>query len=154
MPAGISVRARAAAAIVPMVILAAAGCGGPKMAPEVSGTVTMGGHPLEGVVVTFYPMTEGRDGLPFSKGTTDAAGHYTLTLPDGKPGAVVGQSRVVVNWPPRERTDTPGTQPKRPVQPFIPVRYTVATETPLIYEVKVGTAQVIDLALDPNLPPS
>src|SRR5262249_49842706 len=152
MAAGTSLRAHAAAAVALIVILASGGCGGPKMATEVGGTVTMGGKPLEGVVVTFYPVTDERDGLPVPKGTTDTAGHYTLTLPDGKPGAVIGQNRVVVNWPPRERSDTPGTQTKRPVQPFIPVRYTVASETPLIYEVKAGAAQVIDLTLDPNLP--
>ena len=151
MPIATSMRVGAVAGAV-LLILAAAGCSGPKMAPEVSGTVTMGGQPLAGVIVTYYPITEDRDGLPFAKGTTDAAGHYILTLPDGKPGATVGKSRVVVNWPPRERSDTPDTQPKRLAQPFIPLRYTVASETPLIYEVKAGASQVIDLALDPNLP--
>src|SRR5262249_14120625 len=143
MTAGIN--ARVAAGLT--VVLAAAGCGGPKTVPEVSGTVTMGGQPLVGVVVTYYPVTEGRDGLPYAKGTTDGAGHYTLTLPDGKPGAVVGQSRVVVNWPPRDRSDAPDKQAKRPAQPFIPVRYTVVTETPLNFEVKAGGVQVIDLVL-------
>ena len=152
MLAGTSVGTRAAVAIV-LVALVTAGCGGARTSPEVSGTVTMGGQPLVGVIVTFYPMTDERDGLPFARGTTDAAGHYTLSLPDGKPGAVVGPSRVVVNWPPRERSDSPDTPPKRPVQPFIPVRYTVATETPLVFEVKAGSAQVIDLPLDPSLPP-
>jgi hypothetical protein len=150
MKAGTSLRGRSAAVL--SIVLAATGCGSPKTAPEVSGTVTMGGKPLAGVIVTFYPVTEGRDGLPYARGTTDGAGHYTLTLPDGKPGAVVGQSRVVVNWPLHDRSDTPDKQAKRPTQPVIPIRYTVATETPLLFEVKTGAAQVIDLTLDPNLP--
>jgi hypothetical protein len=152
MKASTSLRAKPAATFLLSICLAAAGCGSPKTAPEVGGAVTMGGKPLVGVIVTFYPVTEERDGLPFARGTTDSVGHYTLTLSNGKPGAVVGQSRVVVNWPPRDRSDTPDKQAKRPAQLFIPVRYTVATETPLVFEVKTGAAQVIDLTLDPNLP--
>ena len=147
-------RPRPAVLSVVLVALFTAGCGGPKVNTQVSGTVMMGGKPLEGVIVTFYPVVEGTDGLPFARGTTDATGHYTLALANGKSGAVVGQTRVVVNWPPRERSDTPEVPPKRPIQPFIPVRYTVASETPLIFDVKSGGPQTIDLTLDPNLPAS
>jgi hypothetical protein len=112
----------------------------------------MGGKPLSGVIVTYYPVTEGTEALPVATGKTDSAGRYSLELKDGKPGATVGQNRAVVNWPLRDRSDQQDQRPKQAAQPFIPVRYTVASETPLIVVVKPGGPQSIDLTLDPNLP--
>jgi hypothetical protein len=138
----VSIRLWAAAAL-----LALAGCGGPKFNyAEVEGKVTLGGQPLSGVVVTFYPDSEGKEQLPYARGTTDAAGAYALATMDGKPGALVGKNRVVVNWPLRERRDDKGPPPPPPGPP-IPIAYTVATETPLVVEVKAGPRQTIDLPL-------
>jgi hypothetical protein len=129
-------------------LLAAAGCGGPPLVlAEVQGKVTLNGTPLSGVVVTFYPDGVGKDSPPYARGTTDDAGHYKLTTQDSKPGAVVGKHRVVVNWPPRERSDDPDKAPPKPPGPPIPVKYTVASDTPLIFDVKAGGAQTIDLPL-------
>jgi hypothetical protein len=126
-------------------LLGLAGCGQPLKYAEVEGKVTLGGKPLSGVKVTFYPYTDGPDQPPYATGTTDAAGMYTLALQDGKPGALVGKHRVVVNWPlPERRPDAP---PPPPPGPPIPIEYTVADQTKLIVEVKEGGRQTINLPL-------
>jgi hypothetical protein len=112
---------------------------------EVEGTVTLGGKTLSGVNVTFYPDSAGVEQLPYATGKTDGTGRYSLTLQSGKPGALVGKNRVVVNRPTPERRDDQPRPP--PPSPAIPVQYTVATETPLIVEVKPGGRQTIDLPL-------
>jgi hypothetical protein len=134
-----------------ILLLTAAGCG-PKAKTdfaEVEGKVTLGGKPLSGVKVTFYPDSEAPEQLPYATGSTDAAGVYTLTAVTGRPGALVGKNRVVVNWPPRERSDDPNRPPSPPPGPAIPVQYTVAGQTTLIVEVKAGPKQTIDLPLQP-----
>src|ERR1700722_10658519 len=85
-------------------LFAAAGCASHANLEyaEVKGKVTLEGVPLAGVLVTFYPDTEGTQGLPYTRATTDEAGMYELADAEGKPGAVVGKCRVVVAWP-RER---------------------------------------------------
>jgi hypothetical protein len=128
-------------------LLALSGCSsGPKLEyAEVEGTVTLGGKPLSGVEVTFYPDYEGGKQLPYATGKTDSSGKYTLNLQSGKPGALVGKNRVVVNWPLPERRDDQKRPP--PPGPMIPVLYTVAGDTPLRMEVKSGDRQIIDLIL-------
>jgi hypothetical protein len=113
---------------------------------EVEGKVTLAGKPLSGVKVTFYPDNEGAEQLPYASGMTDGTGTYTLTAVTGKPGALVGKNRVVVNWPLRDR----GADPDKPPPlsgPPIPIDYTVAGQTPLRVEVKAGPRQTIDLPL-------
>jgi hypothetical protein len=112
---------------------------------EVEGKVTLGGKPLSGVEVTFYPDNDEPKQLPYATGKTDAAGSYTLTLANGKPGALAGKNRVVVNWPLPERGD--GQHRPPPPGPTIPVPYTVVSDTPLRLEVKPGGRQTIDLNL-------
>jgi hypothetical protein len=75
------------------VFFAVTGCsGGPVFAP-VTGTLTVGGKPLENVQVEFWPQVSG----PRSLGVTDKDGHYTLTSDNGKePGAVIGPHKVVL----------------------------------------------------------
>jgi hypothetical protein len=131
------------------VLLALAGCGGPKYTfAEVQGKVTLGDKPLSGVIVTFYPDSEASEQPPYARGTTDEAGTYTLTRTTGEAGALVGKHRVVVNWPPPERRDD--RPPPPPPSPAIPLPYTVATQTPLLVEVKAGPRQTIDLPLQPG----
>jgi hypothetical protein len=114
-----------------------AGCSKSGSSAEVTGTVRFDGKPLPGVVVTFYPVVPaGEPRLPFSRATTDAAGKFALISEDGKPGAVVGQHRVVVNWPVRSGHEMKANPDPGPP---IPVPYTSVTETPLQnIEVKAG----------------
>ena len=137
-------RASACLGSVPLLLLAGCGLGTKLEYAEVEGTVTLGGKTLSGVYVTFYPDSEGTEQLPYATGKTDGTGRYSLALQSGKPGALVGKNRVVVNWPAPERRDD---QPRPQPSPAIPVQYTVATETPLIVEVKPGGRQTIDLPL-------
>jgi hypothetical protein len=127
-----------------------AGCssGPPVERAPVQGKVTLDGTLLTGVIVTFYPITEGIEGLPYARGTTDAEGAYELVDADGKPGAVVGKNRVVVRWP-RERGGDRSPEDKQ----SIPLRYTVANDTPIIVEVQPGGMQTINLQLKKNFGP-
>jgi hypothetical protein len=125
------------------------GCSRQAEFGEVQGTVTLSGKPLAGVVVTFYPETIGNESAPSARGKTDAAGNYALTT-DGKAGALVGKHRVVVKWPLAERVENWDKAPhQRPLEATIPRKYTVAADTPLIFEVKAGAPQTIDLVLRP-----
>jgi hypothetical protein len=119
------------------------GCGSGKLEyGEVEGKVTLDKKPLVGVKVAFYPDSDSNEQLPYATGLTDASGMYTLALRDGKPGALVGKNRVVVNWPPGDR----GSPEPVPAPPAIPVRFTVADQSPLVVEVKEGK-QTINLEL-------
>jgi hypothetical protein len=119
------------------------GCGSGKLEyGEVEGKVTLDKKPLAGVKVAFYPDSDGNEQLPYATGLTDASGMYTLALRDGKRGALIGRNRVVVNWPPRDR----GSPEPVHATPAIPVRFTVADQSPLVVEVKEGK-QTINLEL-------
>jgi hypothetical protein len=145
MRASFNVRGAAAGGLA-VALLTFAGCSARQEYVEVEGTVTLNKKPLHGAMVAFYPDSEGTKQLPYSTATTDASGHYVLTCADGKSGALVGKHRVVVHWPPEEHPSDPRQRPKPPGPP-IPVRYTVATETPLLIEVKSDGPQKLDLPL-------
>src|ERR1019366_5062373 len=117
-------------------LLMVVGCGRSRDYAQVEGKVTMAGRPLAGVRVWFYPEAEGVEQPPIATGTTDASGVYTLTAETGKPGALVGKNRVVVNWPLPERD--PSKPPPRLLGPPIPLPYTQAVDTPLSFVVKSG----------------
>lgn len=73
------------------------GCGGVSDMPEladVSGTVTMDGKPVVGIIILFKP-DKGRPAM----GTTDAEGKYTLEYLHDEVGTKVGPSTVSFEWP-------------------------------------------------------
>ena len=74
-----------------------AGCAGSKPdLPEVvpvTGVVTLDGAPAAGVNVTFIPVGSTAGGASY--GATDAGGKYELKSNDGRPGAAVGEFKVV-----------------------------------------------------------
>lgn len=139
--------------ILPLALLAAAGCSGqdPNLPPLVpaAGTVTLGGKPLSGAQVTFTPAgatrgtgAEGRTGkdgryeLSSAHGRGAAAGEYRVTIaklvmPDGSdyaPGAGVG----------------PADSPAREV---LPPRYSDPHRTTLTATVPAAGSGTIDFAL-------
>lgn len=75
--------------ILPLFML---GCSGGESLEliETKGKVLLGGEPVEGAVVTFYP----EDG-PAAQGRTDASGLFTLST-NGEAGAVAGKHRIAV----------------------------------------------------------
>jgi hypothetical protein len=112
---------------------------------EVDGTVNLAGKPLSGAVVEFHPIVSaGKEGLPFSRATTDGAGRYELICVNDRPGAVVGPHRVVVRWPDAPRN--PEAPPKARAGPIIPLAYTVARDSPLRVQV-VPERRIYDLNL-------
>lgn len=90
----------------------------------VSGTVTMNGQPLPGVLVSFYPSQSG----PASAGVTDSSGKFNLHDRDGTPGAVAGEHSVMIITAPTES----GAPAKETILP----KYN--TETELKETVKEG----------------
>lgn len=87
----------------------AGGCGRSDLPPlgTVSGTVTLDGEPLSGVIINFKP-DEGRA----ATATTDEQGNYTLAYTYGVKGTKVGPATVMFEWP----LETPGRA--------IPAKYT------------------------------
>src|SRR5438132_10533557 len=82
-------------------LLFAAGCGGPTLAP-VSGKVTLDDKPLAGATVGFYPLdAKSPASAPTSSGRTNDKGEYKLqTVMTSRPGAVVGKHRVSITVEP------------------------------------------------------
>ncbi len=81
-------------AIAMLGVVSLAGCGeqsGPELG-QVTGTITKGGAPLVGADLEFYPTGDGGA----SYGTSDEQGNFTLRYSTGKPGAMVGDHKVVV----------------------------------------------------------
>lgn len=76
-----------------LLFLFALGCGqsGPATA-QVSGVIKLNGEPVEGAMVMFQPVAEGRS----SRGLTDANGRYTLNYVGDQNGALIGEHVVTV----------------------------------------------------------
>jgi hypothetical protein len=131
--------------LLPLVLL---GCSGPALEfAEVEGQVTLNKKPLSGVLVRFYPVSAGKEQLPYATGMTDADGKYTLWHHDRQAGALVGPNRAVVTWPSRDMRNAGRDKPLPPPTETIPIQYTVASDTPLVVEVKSGGRQTIDLPI-------
>lgn len=102
-----------------------------------TGTVTMDGKPLSGVIVVFKPDV-GRAG----SGTTDANGKYELIYRYGVKGTKVGMNTISFEWP----TGYTGGGPA------IPARY--GTHTELREEVSPGMNPIdFELDSDPGAAP-
>lgn len=89
-----------------LLLFALAGCNGNvrPLAP-VSGRVTLDGKPLAGGSVVVQPVAPpgsviaGKGSVAFC----DADGHYQLETIDGKPGAVIGEHRVRIYGPRKQK---------------------------------------------------
>lgn len=81
------------------VAIAASGCGGDKFkTAEVTGTVTVEGEPVAGVMLEFEPERVAGAILPAAYGSTDAEGRYRLERVGGS-GGVVGKNTVRISAP-------------------------------------------------------
>ena len=74
---------------VPLVLAAAAGCGGDQKLAPVTGTLTYKGKPVTNAYLRFRPEF----GRP-SWGQTDELGHFKLNYDRDQDGAVVGKHKV------------------------------------------------------------
>lgn len=132
-----------------LVALAPFGCSkggsGVNLAP-VKGTVTMGGKPVEGAVVSFNMESAPRVAV----GETDANGNYSLMMFDKDDGAVVGQNVVTITGaevaaaPPTSSDEYAkvmgigGTAPPKTTKTVIPSKYADLKKALLKVNVKVG----------------
>jgi hypothetical protein len=86
-------------ALLAVLTIGLAGCGGGPQYVAVSGVVTMDGKPYKGAVVNFQPMGTKDNPYPGrgSYGHTDDQGRFTLVVDDKITGAVVGKHRVRIS---------------------------------------------------------
>lgn len=125
----------------------------PKTYP-VTGTVTMGGAPVDGANVIFQLS----DGSRSSSGVTDASGNYTLSTFASEDGALPGEYRVAVTKYEKEAAasgqfdestytepdpNAPSTGPKN----LLPAKYANAQSSGLTATVK-EESNTIDLTLE------
>lgn len=122
-----------------------ASCGGPDLPDRarVEGTVTLDGTPVTTGEVMFVPDTSQGNSGPPAMGTIDAEGHYELTTDRsgrGGDGAVVGWHKVRV----QAREDV---EPGEMARSLVPERYGDEARSRLVFEVKAGEVNEIDLEL-------
>jgi hypothetical protein len=124
--------------------LALCGCGGAEMAP-VSGKITIEGQPVGPGTVIFEPDASAGTTGPPSVGNFGPDGLYSLTTASHGEGAVVGRHRVTI-----QSTGPGGYGDETPVDPAtaIPARYSSASESGLMAEVKSGSNPSIDFDLE------
>jgi hypothetical protein len=136
-----------------LVLLAGCGTADPMLVP-VSGRLTLGDKPLGNVQVDFHPDPDAGGAGPSSSAVTDADGKFTLVCQaqGGKPGAVVGNHRVVLTDLDRYgnvfvgrgdyRTDDPKGPKETPKLPRFPATYSDLTRPVLKQAVSAGMAPV------------
>lgn len=124
------------ALLLPVLLLAAIGCGGNKSG-TVSGTVTFQGKPMPGGYINFYSVTSDGRLLTQKSGSIGGDGAYSV---DKVP---VGDVKITVQPPPGElktdMTDKKGSLPKRGPPPVtLPDKYQDVERTDLKYTVAPG----------------
>jgi len=151
--------------VLPVLLLAAAGCSSRYKPVPVSGEVTLNGKPVEGATVYFYAATDGPEGRP-AVGTTDKAGQFRLGTMGNADGALPGEYKVVVtkfvpsdpNLKIPDFPDTPEGRAKRedflyrvygerksPIKNVLPAKYENPASTPLECSVKGRTTVKLEL---------
>jgi hypothetical protein len=80
--------------LVMLLLLAGCGDGRPSLV-QVSGVVKVDGNPVEGAIVSFVPISEGKGGYKRpSDGVTDASGKFTIGTYDKTDGIPTGKYKV------------------------------------------------------------
>ncbi len=131
-----------------------AGCSSnePTLA-EVKGKLVMNGKPLGNVKVSFHPDPDRGTKGNGSSGVTDAEGNFALQYAVGKPGAIVGSHRVVledldvygnvfVGRGDYRREDGKGGQLEVPKKNRFPEIFTDLGRTPLKQDVTAGMGPI------------
>jgi hypothetical protein len=137
-------------------VLVIAGCGRSSNHPAtfvVTGTVTLGGKPVEGGIITFRPA---EDQYP-ANGITDADGRYELTTFSIGDGAMAGRYRVIMmkfeettrkggSGSPEEYVPLVGPTPAP--KNLLPAKYADATKSGLTVEVQPEQSNSFDFELE------
>ena len=128
-------------------LLTSVGCGGGAAEDRptvysVTGKLTVGGQPLQGVTVTLVPVAGGPSGL----GKTASDGSFIIVTPNAGEGAVPGTHKVILSSVDASKVDnsrysSPSgaapTEDPTQVKGPIPAEYTNVEQTP--QSVKVET---------------
>jgi len=126
-------------ALVALLLPLTAGCSRGPARGTVSGTVTLDGKPLPGVIVIFHPHEHQ---APLARGTSTETGEFVLDADDGGNGVVVGPYRVVV-LDPQSLAAGLGAVPGQSAQTGrVPPRYQSWEQTSLEIEVLSESAAV------------
>jgi hypothetical protein len=130
------------------VVAGCAGSQGPETV-EVTGTVTMGGKPVEGANVIFHPLDGGESTLA-SQSVTNAAGQFELATHVGggkyRPGIVPGKYAVVVTKLDTAAIATTFAPPKN----LLPKKYSDPASSGLTADVVAGGLNDFPFQLDAN----
>lgn len=129
-----------AGGLVAISSIVAAGCGGSDGRVPVSGTVTLDGRPAAGVTVWFHasPKTKGNGGYA----DTDAAGSFTATTHQARPGLYPGEYAITVTAAGARSGSDDGASTRGPV----PGVYTRPETTPFRITID-GRQGPLDLAV-------
>lgn len=122
------------------------GCGNGSLG-SVSGTIHLDGQPLEGAVVSFYPVVSEADAATMergraSHGRTDENGKYTLIYSRDENGAEIGKHKVFITTMEEGGGGDYGGGKKE----MVPKKYNV--DTTLEVEVSGGSNTIDFLDLD------
>jgi hypothetical protein len=149
---------------IAVLVLAVAGCGGPKLYP-VKGRITLEGKPMKGGgAITFMPVSDQTAKL--ASGTIDENGNYELMTEKPGDGSMPGEFRVVINQTVEEEGEGGSDESKRvekaslvvPEADRIPQIYGDAYESPLRATVEAKDLNEFNFDLkrrvvDPSRPP-
>lgn len=148
---GDALRRRIGAVCLLVVVVAAiVGCGKPPM-HQVQGTVRLGGKPVNGCKVGFFPdathFDPNRHGFGF--GITDPDGHYVMQHPQGEQGIWAGKYKVtLVAWVNKAgealAPDIKPSEVEGGVRNLFPDTYDAPSTTPERAVVRKGEANVFD----------
>lgn len=136
------------AILLSIVMISCVGCGGGSDKLElypVTGKVTKGGQPAEGIILTLFSKTGGAPGLMAVSG---ADGTFEVAMGNGDKGAPVGTYAVVLSDSQTAEIDysNPGAAP--PQSDRIPKVYTEQSTTDLKLEVTADGENIFDIELD------
>ncbi len=122
---------RTVAAAILLVLFVSTGCGDGNGLVSASGTVTLDGQPLSGVVVEFRPNTAG-DGSFF--GRTDSSGRYRMMRTAFQSGVAPGEYSVLIYYEPED--DPSCSCETEQDQREIPARYRSPSELHVTVEAR------------------
>jgi hypothetical protein len=132
--------------VLASILLAATGCGvQQKDRADVSGVVTLDGRPLAGGTIRFQPIAPAGSTIAGkgSYATLDSAGKYQLQTIDQKPGAVIGNHRVMIYGPQGQANSASDDGPA--TRDIVPRKFNA--ETTLSYTVPAEGATDADFTL-------
>lgn len=126
-------------------LLVLAGCSSVPDAVAVDGTLQIAGQPLDDINVQFVPDSASNETGWKAAGVTDDTGKFTLRSEDGRPGAVPGHYRVLLDdlkVYANPRNNVPSQDREKLIVSRIPKCYRSTGTTPLKIEVEAKPQQV------------